>query len=283
MTYKTILASFQDAAHAPQMIEFATALASEQDAHLTGLYVIPTIRPIAMAGPAPVQMATDLLEVQRQHFAAIAEETEAKFISAAEAAGIIFEWRCVDAHNALLADVVVQHARGADISVVGQPAPDDEWEPWAEIPERLLMDSGRPVVVVPYAGKHGAKAKQVMLAWNGTKEAARATFDAMPFLQAAETVKVLSVNLGQKGDEYGFTPGDEIATNLSRHNVNAVTARSINPGISIGDELLSRAADTGTNLLVMGGYGHSKMYESLFGGATRHILKHMTMPVLMAH
>ena len=283
MSYKTILASFQDTAHAPQLIDFATGLAADHGAHLVGLFVVPMLQTHSLYAPAPVQISTELLAAQREHIQSVARDMEAKFIAAAEAAEVIYEWRCVDARSPLLADAVVEHARSADLVVVGQPEPDSRWEDWAAIPEQVLLESGRPVMVLPYAGKHPARPKQVLVAWNGTRESARATFDAMPLLQAASTVKVLSVNIGEGEGMDGFTPGDEIAINLSRHDVKAETGRSINSEISVGDELLSRAADYGSDLLVMGGYGHSRVYESLFGGATRHILRHMTMPVLMAH
>lgn len=283
MSYKTILASFQDTEHAPQLIEFSTQLAAAHGAHLVGLFVMPVVQTHSIYAPAPVQISTELMAAQRKHIQDVANELENKFIAAAEGAEVIFEWRCVDAQSPLLADAVVEHARSADLIVVGQPEPENSWEAWAAIPEQVLLDSGRPVLVVPYAGEHVPNPQQIMVAWNGTRESARATFDAMPLLQAAAAVKVLSVNVGKSEGMNGFTPGDEIAVNLSRHDVKAETGRSITGDISVGDELLSRAADYGSELLVMGGYGHSKVYESLFGGATRHILQHMTMPVLMAH
>lgn len=283
MNYKTVLASFQDMDRAPRLIEFATALASDHDAHLIGLFVVPVTQTYSVYTASPVQISTELIEAQRASFLEVAGDIEKQFIAAAEKAGVMFEWRCVDAHSPLLAETVVEHARSADLVLVAQPEPDNRWEAWAAIPEQVLMESGRPVMVMPYAGRYEARAENVLVAWNGTRESARATFDAMPFLQAASKVKILSVNLNTSDGMNGFTPGDEIAVNLARHNVKIESGRTISGDISVGNELLSRAADYGTDLLVMGGYGHSKVYESLFGGATRHILKHMTMPVLMAH
>jgi len=283
MAYKTVLASFQDAERAPQLIAFATNLAADHGAHLIGLYVVPTVQAASIYAPAPVQISTEILEAQRKHFRAVATKIEETFVDTAKKAGIIYEWRCINADSPLIADAVVEHARSADLVLVGQPEPDNRWEAWAAIPEEVLMRSGRPVMVVPYAGEHQAKPQQILLAWNGTRESARAAFDAMPLLRGAQSVKVLSVDIDRNDGMEGFTPGDDIAVNLARHEVKAETGRSITAGISIGDELLSRAADYGSDLLVMGGYGHSKVYESLFGGATRHILKHMTMPVLMSH
>ncbi|MGI9412894.1 MAG: universal stress protein [Hyphomicrobiales bacterium] len=283
MSYKTVLVNFQDAKRAPALIGFATTLAERHGAHLTGLFVMPVTDAFPFYAPMPVQVSTELWESQRQQFQDVADSIEGQFLSAADKAGVKAEWRCVDAQSPLLADMVVEHARSADLIVVGQPEPENQWESWAAVPEQVLMDSGRPVLVVPYAGEFDAAAKHVMVAWNGTRESARATFDAMPFLQAAGEVRILSVNLATGTGREGFTPGDDIAVTLARHDVKAEAGQTINGDISVGDELLSRAADYGTDLLVMGGYGHGKVYESLFGGATRHILRHMTMPVLMAH
>lgn len=283
MSYKTIIANVQDPDHAPQVIDYATELAVAQEAHLVGLFVVPAFQPVGMYGPAPVALATEIIDAQRKHYTEIAEQLEEKFTAAAKAAGIIFEWRTASAENTTLAAAVVQHARGADLAIVGQPDPDSEWQIFSDVAEELLMDSGRPVLVVPYAGKFSAACKTVMLAWNGSREAARAAFDALPLLQAADQVKILSVNPERMPSKSGFTPGDDLAANLSRHNVKTEAALSINPTISIGDELLSRAADAGSDLLVMGGYGHSRMIETLFGGATHYILRHMTLPVLMSH
>ena len=283
MSYKTIIANVQDPDHAAQVIDFATELAISQDAHLVGLFVVPAFQPVAMYGPAPVALATEIIDAQRKHYAEIGEQLEERFTSAASAAGVIFEWRTANAENTTLASAVVQHARGADLAVVGQPDPDSEWQVFSDIAEGLLMDSGRPVIVVPYAGSFSATAKTVMLAWNGSREAARAAFDALPILQGADQVKILSVNPETMPGMSGFTPGDDIAASLSRHGVKTEAALSINPTISIGDELLSRAADGGSHLLVMGGYGHSRMIETLFGGATHYILRHMTLPVLISH
>lgn len=283
MTYKTILANIQDIDRYPELINFATSLAANHDAHLIGLHVMPTAYTYAIYAPAPVTIVTEVIEAQRKHFANTAKTIEDAFVAAAQTANIRYEWRCVESNEPSLGATVVKHAQSADISVTGQPDPNSRWETWADIPEQLLLESGRPVLVLPYAGKHDAQAKHVMVAWNRTKESARATFDAMPFLKAADLVRVLSVDIGESGGADGFTPGDEVAANLSRHGVKTETASSITGDISIGNELLSRAADCGSGLLVMGGYGHGTIYESLLGGATRHILKHMTMPVLMAH
>ena len=117
------------------------------------------------------------------------------------------------------------------------------------------------------------------MAWNANREAARAVHDAMPLLTHAESVVVLSVD---PQDERHFA-GADIATHLARHGVNVEARRSVAPNIPIGDELLNMASDLGSDLMVMGAYGHSRLREAVFGGVTRHLLRHMTIPVLMSH
>jgi len=122
------------------------------------------------------------------------------------------------------------------------------------------------------------------VAWNGTRESARAAFDALPLLAKAKSVKLLWINPStENGGNGNGMPGSELATALSRHGVKVEAGHSAVRDVGVGDELLSRAADQGTDLLVMGAYGHSRVREYVFGGATRHILQHMTVPVLFSH
>jgi nucleotide-binding universal stress UspA family protein len=147
----------------------------------------------------------------------------------------------------------------------------------------VTLASGRPILVVPYAGRFETVGRCVLIAWNVSREAARAVADAMPLLAAADVVTVLAVDPppGPGGD--GDLPGADIALHLGRHGVEAQIERTVSADVPIGEVLLSRAADLGADLLVMGAYGHSRTRELLLGGATRSILASMTIPVLMSH
>jgi nucleotide-binding universal stress UspA family protein len=143
------------------------------------------------------------------------------------------------------------------------------------MPERLAIESGRPMLVVPCAGRYPEIARHIVIAWKPTREAARAVFDALPLLKSAKTVQLLEVN--QNRDNSGITAA------LRRHGIKATRRSMVAPDISVGDEILSRLADHGADLLVMGAYGHSRIGELVFGGVTRHIARHMTAPTLWSH
>jgi len=171
-------------------------------------------------------------------------------------------------------------ARRFDLSVVAQAQPDAVGSE-ALIVEQALFDSGRPVMVVPYIQTAPFKADRVMLCWDGSRPAARAAGDAMPILVRAKTVEVFIVESGKlKSDEF---PGADIAEHLAHHGLNVKVSRTVSGDVDIANVILSHAADSGADLLVMGGYGHSRVREFILGGATRGILASMTVPTLMSH
>lgn len=181
-----------------------------------------------------------------------------------------------------LAPLVMEHGRAADLIIAGQTDPDWDLSPLLDFPERLALESGRPVLVIPYAGRYPHIGRNVVIAWKAGRESARAVFDALPLLKGAENVHILEVR--ERADEGNMpTPDTSIATSLARHGIKPTIRTSIASDMSVGDEILSRLADLDADLLVMGAYGHSRMRELIFGGATRHIARHMTAPTLFAH
>jgi nucleotide-binding universal stress UspA family protein len=149
------------------------------------------------------------------------------------------------------------------------------------IAETTLFESGRPMLVVPYIQKAALKLDNVMVCWDGSRQAARAIADAMPLLERAGRVEIVIVaNERGKQDE---VPGADMGQHLARHGLKVEVHRISGGSIDIGDALLSRAADSGADLMVMGGYGHSRLREFVLGGVTRSILRSMTIPTLMAH
>ena len=147
----------------------------------------------------------------------------------------------------------------------------------------MALAVGRPVLVVPYAGRFEECGRRVLVAWNASRAATRAINDAMPLLAGAETVTVLSVDPGEDppGARRGAGDGHRRASRASRRQ--GCVETTVSGGIGVGNALLSRASDIGADLLVMGAYGHTRVRELLLGGATRTILESMTVPVLMAH
>jgi len=195
--------------------------------------------------------------------------------------GVSAEWR--EFPEAVGVDAAV-HARYADLAILGQLDPDsDEPDTIRPRPEHVALASGRPILVVPYAGNFPNLGRRIVIGWNASREAARAVNDAMPLLAAAEIVTVLIIDPRDGPRAHGELPGVDISLHLARHGVKAEIERTVSADLPIGEALLSRAADLGADLLVMGAYGHSRARELLLGGATRSLLRSMTLPVLMSH
>jgi nucleotide-binding universal stress UspA family protein len=195
--------------------------------------------------------------------------------------GVRNEWRDIPG-DAI--DIVTLHARHADLAVVGQVDIDGSDAPGdRHLPDQLALDAGIPVLVIPSVGRYPEIGKRVLIAWNGSREARRAVGDAMPFLSAANAVKVLAINPKDGENGHGDIAGADICLHLARHDIKATCESIRAPDLGVGSMLLSRAADDGADLLVMGAYGRSRLSELVLGGATRHILQHMTLPVLFSH
>jgi nucleotide-binding universal stress UspA family protein len=170
-----------------------------------------------------------------------------------------------------IAATVIEHARQADLVVVSQVDPDSDSGIDIDFAERIVMDSGRPVLVVPAFGTFKRCGPRALVGWNGRREAARAAFDAVPLLQACEAVQVTWLDPQNDMDVPGSLAGAELATTLARHGLKVTAEAMPTSGIGAGEALLSHASDLGADLLVMGAYGHSRTREYVFGGATRTI------------
>jgi nucleotide-binding universal stress UspA family protein len=153
-----------------------------------------------------------------------------------------------------------------------------------DVPDWLAMDSGRPVLIVPRAGALEQIGERVVVAWNNSRESARAVFDALPILQKAAAVTVLSVEESAKPEVTSTIAGAEIGAALARHGVK-VEVQQVKPGArgDAGVELLAQVAAHRADLLVMGCFGRSRLREFILGGASRHVLQNTAVPVLMAH
>ena len=222
---------------------------------------------------------TDLIELQREENAQAAKAAVEHFEAAARAAGVSATTRLLDGSLAGAAMTFGQLARRFDIAVVGQAQP-ERGAAEAVMIEGALFESGRPVIIVPYIHSQGLSLERVMACWDGGRTAARAIGDAMPLLVRAKAVELVIVAEPGKNDEI---TGADMSGHLARHGVKVETKRIAKGDIDIGNAILSYAADSGADFLVMGGYGHSRLREFILGGVTRSILASMTLPVLMSH
>jgi nucleotide-binding universal stress UspA family protein len=170
-----------------------------------------------------------------------------------------------------------------DLVVLGQcPGDDSDGVGWLR-PDDVMIDAGRPVLIVPCAGTFERVGRRVLMAWDETREANRPLHDALPLIDGAEAVTVTHVGAHQADLDRDRPWLDRIVRHLARHGTNAQPEESARGGISISDVLLSRAADLGADMIVAGAYHHSQLRESLLGGVSRSLLDQLTVPELMSH
>ena len=150
-----------------------------------------------------------------------------------------------------------------------------------DFPERLAMEAGRPVLLIPKQGVMQGMPTSITVAWKPCREAARAVADSMPLLKKAKQVQVLTVDEGEGGRE-GALPDNELANALARHDLNVNVTRLPKSANSAGEDIRRRATEQ-SEMLVMGAYGHSRLREMVLGGVTRHMFSRMTIPVLVSH
>jgi nucleotide-binding universal stress UspA family protein len=278
MAIKDLLVSVNSSKHCGKRIDLAARLAQDFDAHLAGVFTIPEYYiPAYVAAQVPA----DVMAAHRELAEKERDTAKTDFETRMRKAGISWEWREAEGDAA---ERAVLHARYADMIVVGQNDPDEELsEAELDLPERVMLEAGRPVLMVPYAGSFSKVGERVMVAWSASAQSTRAVNDAMPFLARAKKVTILAINPPPGPEGLGDVPGGDIALHLARHGVKAEASHVYADDVDVGDMILSRSADEGVDLIVMGAYGHARVRELVLGGATRDILAHMTVPVLMSH
>jgi nucleotide-binding universal stress UspA family protein len=279
MTYKTVLVHVDQSQQSAVRVTLAARIAKAQQAHLVGAAMTGISRYVFDHGvfnPKDPVFAHHLDHLHRHATTALAA-----FDKTASAVGVdSVEARVVDDEAA---GGMALHARYADLAVIGQFDPAAAVPGvMANFPETVVMNSARPVLVVPYASKADGLAKRPLVAWDGGLAASRAIAGALPLLVQAGSADVLVFNTGDNHDAHGEQPGADLGLYLARHGVKVnVLERRISS--DTGEALLSAAADLESDLIVMGAYGHTRFREVVLGGVTRTLLESMTVPVLMAH
>jgi nucleotide-binding universal stress UspA family protein len=275
MPGRDILVVVDDAANVERLLAVAAALAERTEARVTGLFATGLPNSAAYADLQGWAVLVDTYMTARREEAA---KAEAAFRRAAAQLKLAAEWK---AREGDLTETIVALARLHDLVVLGQPDPDVTGN--MVRPEEVILAAGRPVLLVPYAGEFAVLGRNVLVAWNGTREAARALHDAMFLLEAAETVTVLEVD--RPGGDTGIEDraAADVVAALERRGVAAGAETTVSDGTPVADIILSAAADRSADLVVMGAWGHSRLREFVLGGVSRSILAEMTVPVLMSH
>jgi nucleotide-binding universal stress UspA family protein len=274
---RDIIVNLTPSAERDPACAYAVSLAEAFNANITGVaFAYDPPWPPSVIESAVV----DIYRTMKEKYKKEAQDAVARFEDAArksqlQAQGLVIESSLLGSINTF-----ARMARVFDLSVVKQPEPDRD-DTAQDILEAALFEGGRPTLIVPYIQKQGFSAKRVMCCWDGSRPSARAMGDALPILQKAGGVKVVTISTG-KFDERDIT-GAELATHLARHKLQVELVRIPAADIDVASAILSHAADTDASLIVMGGYGHSKLRELALGGATRGILQAMTVPTLMSH
>ncbi|HEX6944834.1 MAG TPA: universal stress protein, partial [Casimicrobiaceae bacterium] len=276
MTYRSILVHVDDGPYNAQRLEVAGALAKQFPAQLVGAYLVPRgdYSPFATALIPP-----DLIEKRLERANDAQHAGERRFRDLAHGAPV--EWRA-PVGDPIEAGVI--HSRYADLVLLGQPVRDQpDFAFSSELAHAVLMESGRPVLFVPYTRIEQPLGRRVLIAWKDARESARAVADALPFLKDAEQVRAVAITPDAEESLRDVLVDQQVEGFLARHGVKAQVKRIVASDVEAGELLLSHAADIGADMIVMGGYSRPRISQLVWGGVSRLILGSMTVPVLMSH
>jgi nucleotide-binding universal stress UspA family protein len=279
MGYKTILAHCNDPQRLSRLLDVATALSATFGAHLVGVSVTPPIAVIPAGMPGAPD--TIVIDEHAKAYRAANPAMQAAFEQAANGRNITAEWREADAGGSTVARSVLEHARTADLVIASQTAADWKGSLDLDIADRLALECGRPVLIVPNRGSHQPVPRRVVVGWTDQREAARATFDALPLLRRADEVRLIEVDPRPAAESEQMRA--RLCASLVRQGVSCREGTAASPHGNVGAGLLTCCEQMKAELLVMGCYGHSRLREFVLGGASRHLLEAMTLPVLMSH
>jgi nucleotide-binding universal stress UspA family protein len=284
MALRNLLVHVDQTNDSPKRVDYAVQLAARENAHLTALYCVGEF-----LLPGWADVPGQVVAEQRRKETERGEAVLQQFRDTAEKQGISYETRMAEVPADSVADEVAVNARYSDLAILGQVNPDEIPTGGRHIVETVVMGAGRPVLVVPYIGAPKAAngdlriGRNIMVSWDAGREATRAVNDAMPFLERADKATVVAINPTRSFGRHGDEPGADIGLHIARHDVKVDVTHYNMGDMGPGDAMLSRVSDLDADMLVMGAYGHSRMREIILGGATRTILEHMTVPVLMSH
>ena len=280
MTLKNIEVFVDATPEGEQRIDYAATLAHQCGAHLAGIHVVSAVRP---------EYRSDYYVIGEKAIRALLVERKAA--DEAVTSNVRRRFEAISANRDLSAEFRVIRRGGpdedltlsslhSDLVVIGQREL-QELKGYAS-PEKLLLSSGAPILVIPSGWKSGSIGNQILVGWNASREARRAVADALPFLVAASSVTLLVVDSQQRAGRHGEEPGADIALYLARHGVRVEVEQVLSKGSPVADIILSYAAEHGVDLIVIGAYSHARPVEMMFGGVTRSLLKEAPVPVLMS-
>jgi nucleotide-binding universal stress UspA family protein len=276
---KTILVYLPSERKAAPTLGSVLKIASPGKAHVTGLHLIPDL---PVYGEFPAEVSSEVIEHLQKAGKDAAAAAKKVFEETFKPAPVTYEWREFTASYGMGADLIAGQGRTADLIVCGKPSEDipDAWNGFAET---AIMKCGRPVLIVPSAKAPETVGNHAVIAWNDTREAARAVFDSLDLIRDAATVRAITFIDKEAQRPAAESHGAALIAALSRHGIHASFDVSFAGSVSASDAILSRLLDEGCDLLIMGGYGHSRFHEMIFGGISRDILRDTWVPTLISH
>ena len=274
MPFRDILLHVDGAAE--DRIALGRNLANAYSAHLTGLHVV--VFPFDEGHPWAHEVPEHILQSHAAITDAIAEDAQRCFTRIV--GPIACTWRRVDGNPG---SVMARTARGYDLVVVGNTMRNEDTQVAPTLIERVVLAAGVPVLVVPDGASPKSPGRRIMVAWNGSREAARAVHDAIPLLQRADSVAIREVSSNRRPPAASRRDLEILRSHLEHHGVPIDSAATFSPCNDEGERLHSEGIAWRADLIVMGAYGHARLAEIVLGGVTRHMLKRAAMPLFMAH
>ncbi|HET9535387.1 MAG: universal stress protein [Mesorhizobium sp.] len=278
MTFKTIVAIVQGEKDEDRLLDCVLPIANHFKSHVIGVHA--EAMPVSYTTPMGFPDA-EFIHISSERNEKRAAELGQRYNSRCLAEGVSAEWRSMESFSGDSALSSLSSARCADLIVAVQSNPNGESLSSANL-EGLLFEAGRPVLFIPYAAPATGIFRKVLIAWNGSREAARAVFDALPFIMDADEIEILVVDPEENGESNGEEAGSEIAATLGRHGVHVTVVNERSAGLSVGAVIENHAAESKPDLIVMGAYSHSWLREFLFGGVTRTLLQSMPVATFMS-
>lgn len=277
MTAKTILACLTTEAHADPVLKAACVLAEKTDAHVIGLH---TLQALVVYPGVAMHIPDGIYEAFDQDQKEVAAKLEARFAEAMQGRDFPSEWRCLKAQSTEAAHRVVESARAADLVIMAQADPAEDRSDQRHLQERVIRESGCPVLVVPHDFAGDTLGAKIVLGWSGTREATRAAHNLASVFPPG-TVTVVSAHK-ETGDEMRASGTIAIAEYLARHGFSTEIKHRDLAGQSVAEVLHEEATRTGADTLAVGAFGHSAIYDFVIGAATQDLLTNAKLPVMFS-
>jgi nucleotide-binding universal stress UspA family protein len=279
MAYRTILVSLNELDRLDALFDATSILARDHQAHVVGVYVVPSPAVYPAVGPYVIPEVYDGLT---RHFEEQTQSVKAKFSDAMARGNLPSQWLEVRAVAPVISESVGEAARAADLVIASEINREGKNGVELDFIETLIVHSGCPILVLPHKSTAPLSFEKVVCGYDGGKEAGRAIREAVPLLKKAKDVRVVWVDPAKPQDGEPL-PGADMAQMLVRHGVKATAESMTTSGLNAAEALAGKARDLGAGLIVMGAYGHTRLREFVLGGATRYALHHMSVPLFLSH